>query len=280
MDEELKKIDKGLATGKVEGKRQWYVSRQGHTMVIVSRPGEFWMGQESQRHRQKIGRSFALTSKEVTMEQFLKFRKEHRYWKESAPTGDCPVNNVSWYDAVAYCNWLSEEEGVPKDQWCYLPNDSGKYAEGMKMAPNYLQRTGYRLPTEAEWEYACSAGAETEYSFGRPEELLVKYANYGNALGRSLSVGKLRPNDQGLFDMHGNGWEWCQSIYKSYATGEKALDDIDDSLYVDDKQIRVERGGSYTTLAWQMRSTQRYGSVPSVRTAVTTFRAARTIIGE
>ena len=91
------------------------------------------------------------------MRQFLEFRKEHEYVKRYAPSSDCPVNMVTWYEAVAYCNWLSEHEGIPKEEWCYLPSSSGKYEAGMKMASNYLQRTGYRLPTDAEWEYACRA---------------------------------------------------------------------------------------------------------------------------
>ena len=65
-----------------------------------------------------------------------------------------PGNEISWYDAAEYCNKLSEKEGIDKNQWCYVPTEGGKYEKGMKMAPNYLQRTGYRLPTEAEWEYA------------------------------------------------------------------------------------------------------------------------------
>jgi hypothetical protein len=225
---ELKEIDKRLATGKVEGKRRWYINRQGQTMMIIPKPGVFWMGEGKERHRRRIGRSFAIASKEVTVRQFLRFRQSHRYDKQYAPSRDCPVTMVTWYEAAEYCNWLSKQEGIPKEQWCYLPNEAGKYAAGMKMAANYLQRTGYRLPTEAEWEYACRAGAETGYSFGEPEDLLGKYAWYiRNALSKSHPAGRLRPNDQGLFDMHGNAWEWTQDVYKEWvrAKGGKIIND-------------------------------------------------------
>src|SRR5262249_35042771 len=157
------------------------------------------------------------SSKEVTVAQFVRFRKEHSIERYYAPSMNCPVNMVTWYLAAEYCNWLSDQEGIPKEQWCYLPNKAGKYEAGMRMAANYLQRTGYRLPTEAEWEYACRAGAETTFSFGESEDLLGKYAWYtASSLTRSHPVGLLKPNDVGLYDMHGNALEWMQDAEKTY----------------------------------------------------------------
>jgi formylglycine-generating enzyme required for sulfatase activity len=277
MEGELRKIDKELATGKVQGKRQWYVNGQGQTMVVIVHAGEFWMGEGAKRHPQRIGRSFAVASKEVTVEQFLRFRKDHLFHKEYAPTIDCPINLVSWYDAVAYCNWLSEQEGIPKDQWCYEPNKYGPF--GMRMAPHYLELTGYRLPTEEEWEFACRAGCETRFSFGETDDLLAKYAWYlGNSHEHSQSVGTLRPNEYGVFDMDGNAWEWTQSLYKEGGkTGGRTIrDDKEDNGDVYTTANCVLRGGVFTGPASAARSAERSGMVPTNRSVVIGFRAART----
>jgi hypothetical protein len=174
-DAKLTGIDGGLATGKAEGQRRWYVNRQGQTLVVFPAPGEVVVGKGREQYKARIDGSFAIAAREVTVGQFLKFRKDHEYDKQEAPSEECPVNNLSWYDAAAYCNWLSEQEGIRKDQWCYLPNKGGKYAAGMRMAPGWRGWTGYRLPSDAEWEHACRAGSITYWSCGRAGELLEKY---------------------------------------------------------------------------------------------------------
>jgi formylglycine-generating enzyme required for sulfatase activity len=284
-DPRLKEVDQELATGKPEGKRQWYLNRQGQTMVVVAKAGEFWMGEGQERHKEPLNRSFAIGAKEVTVEQFLRFRKDHQVFKEYAPSSDCPVNSVSWYDAAAYCNWLSEQEGLPKEQWCYEPNAKGEYAAGMKVPANQLQRTGYRLPTEAEWEYACRAGAQPPYGFGEPEELLGKYAWFaGNSNSKSHPAGVLRPSDFGLFDMHGNAWEWCQDGWndtraKGVSEGKPA-EDKEDTVGTQNREGRVLRGGSFSGQAVYVRSAYRSRAAPANRDLSMGFRPARTFTAE
>jgi formylglycine-generating enzyme required for sulfatase activity len=146
----------------VKGDRHWYVNRQGQTMMLVP-PGEFEndAAGPDKRVKVRVERRFALAAREVTVAEFLCFREDHPYAEEHAPTEDCPVNMVTWYAAAAYCNWLSKEEGMAEDQWCYVPNEKGKYAEGMTVKANALSLSGYRLPAEAEWELACRARSVT-----------------------------------------------------------------------------------------------------------------------
>jgi formylglycine-generating enzyme required for sulfatase activity len=281
-DAKLKELDKGSSTGNVEGKRRWYTNRQGQTMMVVADAGEFWMGEGEERHRQQIGRSFAIASKKVTVEQFLRFRKEHPVLRDSAPTVACPVNNVSWYDAAEYCNWLSEQEGIPREQWCYLPNQAVKYAAGMKMAPNYLQRTGYRLPTEAEWEYACRAYAESTYSFGDATELLGKYAwYYGNSSDKSHPVGLLKPNDLGLYDIHGNLSEWTQNAHKADVKSDNQRvigdkEEVIDITNITDTTRRGAAGASFDDVAEDVHSASHSNYVPTDHGFSVSFRVART----
>ena len=304
----------------------WYVNAQGQTMVVIPGPVEFLMGSPTteadraggpqdkmeQQHPTRIERSFAIASKEVTVAQFLAFRKTHSYNKVFSPGDDDPINMVSWYDAAAYCNWLSGQEGLPEEEWCYLPvgylapvprgasaaalgasplgigslaalgtltsRRHGLFEEGMRCAPNYLQRTGYRLPTEAEWEYACRAGAVTSRFYGETEELLVKYGWYTtNSRDKGmLPSGSLKPNDLGLFDMYGNALEWCQDVLYLYRI-DTVLDAEDINVQVRDKTGRVLRGGSFVYQASLVRSALRDWNVQSFRVDDAGLRPARTL---
>jgi len=271
---EVGKIDRLLQTGKPAGERHWYVNGQGQTMALVP-PGEFEMGEGKRRKKVRLERGFALSSREVTVAEFLRFRKGHRVEARSARTADCPVNLVSWYDAAAYCNWLSEREGIPPEQWCYLPNEKGKYAAGMRVKANALLLIGYRLPTSAEWEYACRAGSVTRWSMGEGKELLGRYAwSQANAGVRSHPVGLLRPNDWGLFDLHGNVWEWCQcrcdSQGREQPVGAKE-ERVDGSWY------RQMRGGTYLDRPEDMGSSRLNWNRPEHSTGADGFRLARTV---
>jgi formylglycine-generating enzyme required for sulfatase activity len=293
IDARLQIDDKQLQARKVADKRQWYVNSEGQTFVILDADQPFRMGSpdgepgrqtDEVPHQQRIGRTFAIASTAVTKAQFRHFQQaipdvRRPDIEQFSRTDDSPQVNVDWYDAARYCNWLSKNEGLPKEQWCYEPNDQGKYAEGMKPATGYLQRNGYRLPTEAEWEYACRSGSQTSRYYGPSAELLPKYALFlDNSGNRTWPVGMKKPNDYGLFGMLGNTWQWCDTVYEDYAVADGAtvLDDSGTKTDVRDKVSRVVRGGSFIRPASVVRCASRDDLVPTSRYNGLGFRAART----
>jgi formylglycine-generating enzyme required for sulfatase activity len=163
---------------------------------------------------------------------------------------------VSWYDAVQYCNWLSRWEGLTP---CYEGSETD-----WKLVSS---GTGYRLPTEAEWEYACRAGTTTEYGIGDSESLLPQYAVFTTS--RAEGCGSKRPNGWGLFDMHGNVSEWCADWYGKYSA-ELAVD----PKGIDMAEDRVLRGGGSNCAVWLCRSSGRNWGAPADRMDVRGFRVA------
>jgi formylglycine-generating enzyme required for sulfatase activity len=235
--DQVERVDNEFRGKGIQGDRGWFVDTQGQTFAIVH-ARSFLMGSpedergrmpEEKLHLEMVGRTFAIATKPVTIEEFQRFLQANPAIAKDyvparltlpamySPGPDGPAIAVTWFEAAQYCNWLSEQEGIKdENQMCY-PRVA-QIKENVQLPVDYLDRPGYRLPTEAEWEYACRAGAVTSRCYGTGEELLGQYAWFAsNSREHSWPVGQLKPNDFGLFDMQGNVWQWCQDVYLPYS---------------------------------------------------------------
>ena len=297
-------VERPLAEPALQPRSQ--AGANGHTMVVIV-GGEFLMGSpegeaghrdEETLHRVSIPRTFAIATTEVTNEQFARFLaavpEYAARWRTATAerfgdppryttfsrTPDSPQVAVSWYDAARYCNWLSEIAGIPRQQWVYP--DTIDASHGLMLPADYLHRTGYRLPTEAEWEYAARAGTATSRHFGDDDAELSRYAWYdGNTKReRAFPVAQLQPNPWGLFDMLGNVWEWTFDRRQLYPSDQRVHPDVEDSvLLVSNAVARTRRGGSFAYEWFTVRSAHR-GDVtyfPNQTRDNVGFRVARTM---
>ena len=280
QDDRVTSIDERLA-GQPPASRHWFVNRERQTFVIMN-SGEFTMGslETEDDHEEdevlqtvRIERPFAISACEVTLKEFRRFRPDAPASSKYSPDSTGPMVSVSWYDAASYCRWLSEQEGIAEDQMCFPALDQIK--PDMTLPANYASRTGYRLPTEIEWEYACRAGTVTGWSFGRTSELIPAYAQVIlNSSNRAWSVGLLKPSDYGLFDMHGNAAEWCVNpLTEDWS--EADLNRSEDRQL--GPQLRRTRGGYFGDSPFITRSARRNAQPPDAAWAVTGFRPVRTI---
>ncbi|ODU01314.1 MAG: hypothetical protein ABS79_01910 [Planctomycetes bacterium SCN 63-9] len=295
VEQHLKQADAKLASAEPAANRRWYVNKQGMCFSVIDGPVTFRMGSGTEgvgsgnddlSHPVTIARRFAIAAREVTARQFEKFRSERAGNRPGTAIGasaahpENPAVGVSWYEAAAFCNWLSKAEGIPEDQWCYVFPKDGSNREEIEIPENSLLRTGYRLPTEAEWEYSCRAGAITARPYGQTAELLDRYARFqANSQRMASVVGRLKPNDLGLFDMLGNAEEWCHDLFKPYSKGadRPVKDEFGDDRRIVSTRPRVLRGGSFADAASQLQSAGRKGDLPSTAGPTYGIRVARTL---
>ncbi len=236
----------------------WYTNQEDQTLVVV----EVSIGKEGA----KTPYTIAFGSREVTLAEFRRFRPDHEVDPYIASSDTCPVHNANWYAAAEYCNWLSERAGIPVDQWVYLPNASGEFAEGMTIKKNYRRLSGYRLPTANEWQQVCNLPANAKFHFGEPSSLLTRYGwCVANSEGRSWPVGSLLPNELGVFDMHGNVWEWTQD------KGSGPFIPVNDSTH------RVLKGGAFNNPPSTIRPLKGLWYLPTNRHIAFGLRPCRTI---
>jgi len=188
-----------LASNFPQDDKRWYVNSAGHTMSVLELVDPV---------DPSLSYNFSLSTKEVTAGQISKY-PEH-FPKITAPSArDLPATSLHLLQAVAYCQWLSESEGIPKSEWCYSSLAELRI-DNLDPVPNYLDKTGYRLPTAKEWVTACRAGSNTVRFYGHDPQLLDHYCwGLFNARSHVQEVGQLMPNDYGMFDIYGNSQEIC-----------------------------------------------------------------------
>jgi formylglycine-generating enzyme required for sulfatase activity/predicted Ser/Thr protein kinase len=265
--------------------RQWFVNSLGMAMLNVQ-PGQFTRRDgnfpDSKPQNVTLTRAFFLSDREVSVDQFQRFIDDPYNPKEDKPAvwqqrngeagsaGEHSRGAVSWYDAVLFCNWLSRKEGRTV---CYERIGKKEKIRNVEYDAWRLvaDASGYRLPTEAEWEYACRAGTTTDFASGSDEEMLRKYAIFQTS--RAASGGSKLPNRWGLFDMHGNIWEWCHDWYEAYGEGD-VNDPVGPSEVSIGASVRVFRGGSWNNVAAYWRSGYRQGLPPDERRGDIGFRVA------
>ena len=221
-------------------------AESGVEMVLIP-GGRFTMGDENEidaKPHQVVVSSFYIDKHLVTQAEYQTVcGKNPSRWK----AGTNPVEQVRWSDAVRYCNARSRLEGL---QPCY----------DLQTWECSFSANGYRLPTEAEWEYACRAGTKTIFFFGNSPSKLASYAWFDeNSGGKPQPVGQKRPNPRGLYDMYGNVWEWCNDFYK--------VDYYQESPEENPKgpktgETKVVRGGAWKFSTESCRSGYRYNENP------------------
>ncbi len=278
-------------------------SKSTGLQLTIIHPGTFEMGSpeaetgrrdDEKQHNVSISETFLLGAYEVTQLEYQTVMKANSSafsprGANQAKVADVitdrfPVESVTWYDAIAFCNQLSRDDGL--EPYYELADLKREGASIIAAKASVVGGRGYRLPTEAEWEYACRADTQTPFHFGGNSNgrqancvSVVAVGGYGGGgtqkveLGRTARIGSYPANRWGLYDMHGNVAEWCWDSY-------------DMAYYADSPRVdprgpkpgphRVLRGGSWLVADDSCRSASRFWQTPDERKDFAGFRIART----
>jgi formylglycine-generating enzyme required for sulfatase activity len=312
MEQSLATLDAANRSVNPVDDKHWYVTRNGDfTMSILPSPIAFTMGSpdaelraeyarenkrptNESRHPERIERTVAVATKQVTYDQFMTFAREMEVanknltpggWENPVSrTGGAAMSFVSLKEAMLYCWWFTKKEGIPDQEQCY-DFEGKRFADAdPRTREGYLLKGGYRIPTEAEWEYACRGGTTTRRYFGSAIDILPQYGWFNkNADEHARSPGLLLPNSFGLFDMLGNLTEWCQepyqADYRSHPTGSViSVEERQHHGQPAEGRWRVFRGGSFYHGPGDLRASWR-NRTPYPAHPHTGFRIVRTIKG-